>query len=384
MQLKLPVRGRTLGLALVVLVLVAVFAWVGLRSGPLAPVPATVARVESRAITPGLYGIGTVQARYTYKIGPTYAGRLKRVEVHSGFALYSLLLLVEMDPVDLDQRIQAQEAALRRAEAAQREAQARQSFARGQAKRYRDLYVAEASSRELAESKQQELQVADAAVSSSGSEIARLRAERAALQAQRGNLRLVAPVAGLVAARSADPGTTVVAGQAVLELIDPASLWINTRFDQVHAGGLAAQLPARIVLRSRSGQPVQGAVQLVEPLADQVTEETLAKIVLSQPLAVLPPIGEPAEVTVLLPQQPAQPVIPNAAVRKLNAQTGVWVPDGSGVRFVPVQLGASDLDGRVQVLEGLKAGDEVVVYSERALSERSRIKRVERIPGVKA
>ena len=77
-------------------------------------------------------------------------------------------------------------------------------------------------------------------------------------------------------------------------------------------------------------------------------------------------------------------MIPNAAVRKLNAQTGVWVPDGSGVRVVPVQLGASDLDGRVQVLEGLKAGDEVVVYSERALSERSRIKRVERIPGVKA
>ena len=152
----------------------------------------------------------------------------------------------------------------------------------------------------------------------------------------------------------------------------------------MHAGGLAAQLPARIVLRSRSGQPVQGAVQLVEPLADQVTEETLAKIVFSQPLAVLPPIGELAEVTVLLPQQPAQPVIPNAAVRKLNAQTGVWVPDGSGVRFVPVRLGASDLDGRVQVLEGLKAGDEVVVYSERALSERSRIKRVERIPGVKA
>ena len=384
MQLKLPVRGRTLGLALVVLVLVAVFAWVGLRSGPLAPVPVTVARVESRAIAPGLYGIGTVQARYTYRIGPTYAGRLKRVDVNAGDSVQAGQVLGEMDPVDLDQRIQAQEAALRRAEAAQREAQARQTFARGQARRYRDLYAAEASSRELAEAKQQELQVADAAVSSSGSEAARLRAERSALQAQRSNLRLVAPVAGLVAARSADPGTTVVAGQAVLEVIDPASLWINTRFDQVHAGGLAAQLPARIVLRSRSGEPMEGVVQLVEPLADQVTEETLAKVVFRQVPTVLPPIGELAEVTVLLPQQPALPVIPNAAVRKLNAQTGVWVPDGNGVRFVPVRLGKADLDGRVQVLEGLKANDEVVVYSERALTERSRIKRVERIQGVRA
>jgi len=152
----------------------------------------------------------------------------------------------------------------------------------------------------------------------------------------------------------------------------------------VHAGGLAAQLPARIVLRSRSGEPMEGVVQLVEPLADQVTEETLAKVVFKQAPKVLPPIGELAEVTVLLPQQPALPVIPNAAVRKLNAQTGVWVPDGNGVRFVPVRLGKADLDGRVQVLEGLKANDEVVVYSERALTERSRIKRVERIQGVRA
>ena len=48
--MKLPVRGRTLGLALVVLVLVAVFAWVGLRSGPLAPVPVTVARSRSQLL----------------------------------------------------------------------------------------------------------------------------------------------------------------------------------------------------------------------------------------------------------------------------------------------------------------------------------------------
>ncbi len=45
--------------------------------------------------------------------------------------------------------------------------------------------------------------------------------------------------------------------------------------------------------------------------------------------------------------------------------------------FVQVQIGASSLDGQVQVLEGLKAGDEVVVYSQKALAAGSRVQVVQ-------
>jgi hypothetical protein len=41
----------------------------------------------------------------------------------------------------------------------------------------------------------------------------------------------------------------------------------------------------------------------------------------------------------------------------------------------------SSLDGQVQVLEGLKAGEEVVVYSEKELSAGTRIKVVESLAG---
>jgi multidrug efflux pump subunit AcrA (membrane-fusion protein) len=96
----------------------------------------------------------------------------------------------------------------------------------------------------------------------------------------------------------------------------------------------------------------------------------------------LPPLGELAEVTVDLPAIPAAPVIPNAAIRRDGDQVGVWQIVDGAPRFVPVKLGRSDLDGRVQVLEGLKAGDRVVVYSEKALTARNRTRIVERIPGV--
>ena len=54
-------------------------------------------------------------------------------------------------------------------------------------------------------------------------------------------------------------------------------------------------------------------------------------------------------------------------------QPGVWVLAGGQPRFVPVKTGAEGLDGTVQILEGLKAGDVVVVYSERDLEDGSRV-----------
>lgn len=375
----LRLQRRTLALITIITPLIALFVYVVLRSGPLAPVLVTVAQAQSRAIQPSLFGIGTVQARYTYKIGPTLPARVRTLNVHVGDAVKAGQLLGEMDPVDLDSRLQAQEAVLGRAEASVREAQARQAFARSQAERYRVLEQARATSRESLETRRQELQIADAVLTVSQQELARARADQQVLRAQRDNLRLLAPVDGVVVARETDPGTTVVAGQTVVELLDPKTLWINTRFDQVRAAGLAAELPAQIVLRSGGSQALAGVVRRIEPKADAVTEETLAKVDFAQMPTPLPPIGELAEVTVTLPALPAAPTIPNAAVHRQNGQTGVWrIQDNSPV-FTPVQLGAADLDGNVQVQDGLQEGDQLVVYSEKPLNPRNRLKVVEQI-----
>lgn len=379
---RLPLQRRTLALLGVIVPLLVLFGYVAVRSGPFAPVPVTVAAVEARPITPSIFGIGTVEARYTYKIGPTAAGRVKRLDVHVADRVKAGQWLGEMDPVDLQERIGAQEAALKRAEAALREAQARQSFAKTQARRYEQLFAARSTSEELLITKRQELQIADAALSGAQQELARLRSERDALIAQRKNLNLVAPVDGLVVARHADPGTTLVAGQAVVELIDPKSLWINARFDQIGTSGLATGLPARIALRSRTGEAFSARVLRVEPIADAVTEETLAKVTFDSPPPVLPPVGELAEVTIALPALAAAPVIPNAAIRREAGKTGVWKIVGGDAHFVPVRLGSADLDGYVQVIDGLEEGERVVVYSEKALTKQSRIHVASRIPGV--
>lgn len=381
--MKIPrLQRRTLALIAVMAPLVVLFIYVALRSGPLAAVAVALTTTEPRAIAPALSGIGTVQSRYTYKIGPVYAGRVRQLHVHVGDMIEAGQVLGEMDPVDLDQRIGAQQAAIKGAEAVLLQAEARQTFAQTQANRYERLLAVRGTSEESTAIKRQELAVANAGLEAAREDATRMRAELEALRVQRSNLRLVAPVAGLVIARHADPGTTMVAGQAVVEIIDPASLWIDARFDQITAEGLAADLPARIVLRSRRGQNHPGRVLRVEPRADAVTEETLAKIVFDTPLTPLPPVGELVEVTVQLPELPAVPTIPNAAIRTVDGKRGVWKLADGKLAFIPIVLGRSDLDGRVQVEKGLAAGDELVLYSERALSARSRIQVVDRLPGV--
>ena len=110
-------------------------------------------------------------------------------------------------------------------------------------------------------------------------------------------------------------------GQTVLEIIDPASIWVSVRFDQMQSRGLGMELPASILLRSQSGQGLTGHVARVEPLADAITEEIMAKVVFDQLPDTLPPVGELAEITVALPELTTAPVVPNASIKHLNVSS---------------------------------------------------------------
>ena len=379
---KLPIRGRTLALFSILVPLLLLFIYTGLRSGPLAPVAVTVATVSAKEIRPALFGIGTVEARYSYKIGPITAGHIKSVDVHVGDVVRAGQIIGEMEPIDLDDKMRSLDATLKRAEAMVTEAKARQSYAQIQAQRYEKLAAGKATSQENAVTKMHELQIANAALAVAQEEVTRIESDRAGLKAQRHNLRLIAPTDGIVSLRNANPGSIIVAGQSIVEIIDPKSLWVNVRFDQSSATGLAAKLPAQIVLRSRKDQPLAGQVLRIEPKADAVTEELLAKVIFNDIPDPLPPLGELTEVTVTLAAVEATPVISNSSIRSYEGKMGVWkVRDGDTV-FTPIKLGASDLDGLVQVHEGVEVGDQVVLYSEKALGANSRIKVVDHIKEV--
>ena len=385
-----PTNTRRLLLGGLALALVAALAFVALRTGPLAPVKVQVAAVKTGRVTPEIFGIGQVEARRSWLVGPTVAGRVRTVQVDVGDTVAPGQALAEMDPVDLDQRLAALDASLARAQSAQQasgaqvvDAQARRALAAANLKRNEDLARQNFISAGALEARSQEVASANAGVAAAqanlggtAQDITRLRAERAALAQQRGNLRLVAPAAAVVTARDAEAGTTVVAGQAVLRLMDPASLWVKLRVDQGRSAGLVPGLAARITLRSRPGEALAGKVARVEPLADSVTEERLAMVAFDAlPAGVS--VGEMAEVTLQLPATAESLLLPNAAVVQHEGQTGVWRLKDGALAFAPVTLGVQGLDGTVQVITGLDEGDTVVLYSQTALKANARIAVVE-------
>lgn len=354
--------------------LAAAFIWVLLSSGPLAKIKIVVTEVEEQSLEPALFGIGTVAARYTYRIASNTLGRAATLNVDVGDMVEAGEILGIIDVVDLDEKINAQAALVERNKSQLSEAQARLDYSAKQAERYRKLLPSRSVSEEVDAAKQQEWTLARSQQRSASNELVRAQAELLALQAVGNDRYLRAPVAGLIIARHIDPGTTVLAGQTVFELIDPTELWIDVRFDQAGSMLLAKQQPAHIVLRSQALQPHTGHVARLEWLADAVTEERRAKVMFTQQPKPVPSIGELAEVTVQLPPLEKAPVIQNAAIVRHNKELGVWLLDDQQLLFQPISIGRSDLTGKVQVLSGLSAGQQVVLYSSKPLRANSRVK----------
>lgn len=383
---------RRLLLGASVALLVLLFLFVLLRTGPLAPVQVTVAEARTGRFTPELFGIGTLEARRQWMLGPTTPGRVLTIQVDVGDRVRAGQLLAEMDPVDLEQRLQALDAAIARASSTQAAAAAQQSDARARRelaaanlRRNQELAQQNFISAGALEARTQELASAAAALDSAratgqaaAQDWLRARAERAALQQQRANARLIAPADAVVSARDAEPGSTVVAGQPVLRLIDPASLWARVRLDQGRSAGLVPGLSARLLLRSRPHEPVPARVARVEWLSDSVTEERIAQLSLDQ----APPglsVGEMLEARIELPPIDDSLLLPAASLQRQGGATGVWRLEGGRLAFAPVQVGAVSLDGQLQILAGLQSGDRVVVYSQQPLSADSHIKVVDRL-----
>jgi HlyD family secretion protein len=233
------------------------------------------------------------------------------------------------------------------------------------------------------DARQHEANAGRAAVEAAESQLAAARkdqerfgAERAGVGKQRAQYRLQSPVDGLISSRDAEPGSTVVAGQAVLRLIDPASLWVKARIDQGRAAGISVGQSASIVLRSQPGQPLAGRVARIEVASDSVTEERIVNIAFDQAPADVSS-GELAEVTIALPGIAKALLLPSAAVRRVKGQSGVWRIVEGKVSFVAIHTGVQTLEGQTQVLDGLAQGDAVVVHALQELRAEEKVRVVE-------
>jgi HlyD family secretion protein len=113
---------------------------------------------------------------------------------------------------------------------------------------------------------------ADIAAAQADAERASAQLEEA--QANRRDLHVVAPFAGTVATRTAEPGEVVVAGTPVVTLVNLAEVYLRAFVPEGQIGRVRVGQPARIYLDSAPATPIEARVSRVDPEAAFTPENT--------------------------------------------------------------------------------------------------------------
>ncbi|HRF84253.1 MAG: efflux RND transporter periplasmic adaptor subunit [Xanthomonadaceae bacterium] len=167
-----------------------------------------------------------------------------------------------------------------------------------------------------------------------------------------------APIPGVVLARNASIGGIAAEGTPLFEIADLSSLWVDLHIFGSDAGHIVPGAPVTVT-RLSDGATARTTLERVLPGTATASQSTVARAVLDNDDGLWRP-GSAVKARITVEQQPAALVVPLAALQVLEGRDVVFVRDGDRYTAHPVRLGKRD--GRqVEVLEGLDAGDAVVV-----------------------
>ena len=314
-----------------------------------------------------VFGLGTVEARVTSKVGFKASGVVIELRAYVGERVPKGTVLARLDDREQSARvgrataaIEQAEANLQRATASVQKAQANFANATNINERRQKLVQASITSVETAETAKNVLEAASADVNLATSDMAVARAAiadaKAQLQQETATLdfhTLAAPYDAMVTARLKELGSALGAGEPVFTLIDPKSVWVLAFIDESKAGEITVGKPVDIVLRSRPNQRFSGQVARIEPESDRVNEERRVAIAFDKLPADFH-LGEQAEVYITTVYLPQGLLAPEAAIIGLSKNHGtVWTLEDGHLRQHEVTLGHRLLDGRYEITGGV-------------------------------
>src|SRR5207248_643857 len=176
-----------------------------------------------------------------------------------------------------------------------------------------------------------------------------------------------APFDGELGVRKVEVGQYLTAGTQIVSLTDLSALYANFTVTEKDSGHLKVGQIVRIAVDAYPGRTFEGKITTIEPQIMSDTRNIRVQATIANPDHILKP-GMFATTTVVLPDKPAVVTVPETAVDYTLYGDSVFLltekkeADGkttlTAVRTF-VQTG-NRLNGRVEVLSGLKPADRVV------------------------
>jgi len=180
-----------------------------------------------------------------------------------------------------------------------------------------------------------------------------------------------APFDGELGVRKVEVGQYLTAGTQIVSLTDLSQIYANFTVTEKDSGALKVGQVVRIAVDAYPGQKFEGKITTIEPQIATDTRNIRVQATMANPDKILKP-GMFATTTVVLPDKPPVVTVPETAVDYTLYGDSVYLinekkeEDGKTTLTVArtfVQTGIR-VDGRAEILKGLKPGDRVVAVGQ--------------------
>jgi RND family efflux transporter MFP subunit len=340
--------------------------------------------VESRQqdIPVNLRSTGTVHSRETAVISSQVMGRIQQVLVREGDAVRAGQTLVTLDDAALRSQLDQVQAGVKAAEHAQAAAQTNAALATSTLDRYKQLELQKSVSPQEMDEVSRRAEAAAANLDGVRAQTAAARAQESGARTMLGYAHLVSPFAGVVTARTADPGTIAAPGIALLQVDQAGALQLQTAVDESAFSAIHKGMKVKVAFdggatAGGAASSLAGTVAEIVPAADPSTHSFLVKIDLPSSNKTRAGTYRTAEFANGFRQAI---LIPRSAVVMRGSLSCVYVLDAQGIaelRNIMLGVGQGTF---VEVLSGVSASEKLVdAPSDRDLAG----KRIESGTGVR-
>src|SRR5438874_1839069 len=189
-----------------------------------------------------------------------------------------------------------------------------------------------------------------------------------------------APFDGELGVRKVEVGQFLTAGTQIVSLTDLSELYANFTVTEKDSGNLKVGQIVRVVVDAYPGRKFEGQITTIEPQISTDTRNIRVQATIANPDHILKP-GMFATTTVVLPEKPPVVTVPETAVDYTLYGDSVFLitekkeDDGkTGLTAVRTFVQAGNrIEGRAEILKGLKAGDRVVAVGQLKLQSGSAV-----------
>jgi multidrug efflux pump subunit AcrA (membrane-fusion protein) len=376
-------------------------------------IPVEISPVIHQHLTYSLVANGDIAPLMQVDLYPKVSGYLEKISVQIGDSVRQGQVIAQIDRAEFLQKVKEIEAKvaqaraqyaeleagtraedIREAEEAVKQDQSRFNNAKLQRERVLALYDRQVISKKEADVSEMDYNVTEAQLAASEQRLKSLKEgarpetraaslgklkEMEAILAQEQihlqNTEIVAPFPGEVVRRNVDNGALVSPSTPLVTLVHMETLKVLANVLEKDIALVKPGMKAKILTETYPEEPFEGTIVRINKALDLATRTLQAEINVPNPGRLLKP-GMFAKIEVMLTDKPDALAIPREAVLEEGGKQAVFVVEGNQALRKRVVTGIEQGE-LIEVVEGLKDGEKVVVKGQASLTDRSTIRVVE-------